>query len=68
MIRTSHARNLDGVPKATEIAMGPDERLLRDIFRVFPLPRDAVSDTKGQRRRLDEQAFELVLEVVRHAG
>ena len=45
-----------------------DERLLRDIFRVLPLPEHAVGDTERQRGRLDEQAFELSLEVVRHAG
>jgi hypothetical protein len=55
------------IAKAAKVAVRPDERLLRHVFRVLALPEDTEGDAEGECGRLGEQAFELVLDVVRHA-
>lgn len=47
--------------------MGPGECLLRDVLRIFPVPQDAVGNTKRQRARVTQTSLELQRRVVLRA-
>src|SRR6185436_11949754 len=55
------------VPKVAEAAVGFDERLLRHVLGVLPVPQHAIRDAEGQRGRFDEPGLELLLELLIHA-
>jgi hypothetical protein len=54
------------VAQPPEVAMRFDERVLRDVFRILALPQHTIRDSKGERRRFDEQPLEFEVELVRH--
>ena len=49
------------VAQVAEAAVRLDERLLRHVLSVLPVPQHAVRDAEGQRGRFDEPGLELLL-------
>jgi hypothetical protein len=54
------------IAKLAEAAIRLDERFLRDILGVLPVPQHPVSDPERERGRLDEPGLEFPLERLIH--